>query len=77
VTLSERCILIPVPENNRPCGNRRTAGIAIGSRRTLPTAPAAAAVISEPMVAPMYTPELQFERLIDERHRSCTSPTKK
>src|SRR5215470_986183 len=35
--------------------------MAMGSRRTLPTAPAAAAVISEPMVAPMYTPELQLK----------------
>src|SRR5579864_222358 len=30
--------------------------MAMGSRRTLPTAPACAAVVSEPMVAPMYTP---------------------
>src|SRR5690348_6401484 len=34
--------------------------MAIGSRRTFPTAPVAAAVVSEPMVAPMYTPELQL-----------------
>src|ERR1700728_177343 len=34
--------------------------MAMGSRRTLPTAPAAAAVVSEPMVAPTYTPALQL-----------------
>src|SRR5579883_865790 len=34
--------------------------MAIGSRRTLPTVPVAAAVISEPMVAPIYTPALQL-----------------
>src|SRR5215467_2927384 len=34
--------------------------MAIGSRRTLPISPAAAAVISEPIVAPTYTPELQL-----------------
>src|SRR6185312_6873881 len=34
--------------------------MAIGSRRTLPTAPAAAAVVSEPTVAPRYTPALQL-----------------
>src|SRR5271156_4484753 len=35
--------------------------MAMGSRRTLPTVPAAAAVISEPMVAPTYTPALQLK----------------
>src|SRR5688572_28280032 len=35
--------------------------MAIGSRRTLPIVPAAAAVISEPMVAPAYTPLLQLK----------------
>src|SRR5579872_3750067 len=30
--------------------------MAMGSRRTLPTVPACAAVVSEPMVAPTYTP---------------------
>src|SRR5580658_9691813 len=35
--------------------------MAIGSRRTFPTAPAAAAVVSDPIVAPMYTPELQLK----------------
>src|SRR6266851_3463324 len=30
--------------------------IAIGSRRTMPTWPVAAAVVSEPIVAPRYTP---------------------
>src|SRR5580704_5038901 len=35
--------------------------MAIGSLRTVPTAPAAAAVVSDPMVAPMYTPELQLK----------------
>src|SRR5580692_1935530 len=35
--------------------------MAIGSRRTVPTAPAAAAVVSEPIVAPIYTPELQLK----------------
>ena len=34
--------------------------MAIGSRRTLPMVPAAAAVISLPIVAPMYTPQLQL-----------------
>src|SRR5277367_5215127 len=34
--------------------------IAIGSRRTWPTPPVAAAVVSEPMVAPTYTPALQL-----------------
>src|SRR5436190_23291813 len=34
--------------------------IAIGSRRTFPIVPTAAAVISDPIVAPMYTPELQL-----------------
>src|SRR5690349_22719069 len=33
--------------------------IAIGSRRTRPTFPVAAAVVSEPMVAAQYTPESQ------------------
>src|SRR5262245_6829073 len=32
----------------------------MGSRRTTPTAPVLAAVVSEPMVAPAYTPESQF-----------------
>src|SRR5579864_4912232 len=35
--------------------------MAIGSRRTFPTVPVAAAVISEPIVAPTYTPELQLK----------------
>src|SRR5580692_8983135 len=35
--------------------------MAIGSRRTFPTVPAAAAVVSDPIVAPMYTPELQLK----------------
>src|SRR5271165_4269775 len=35
--------------------------IAIGSRRTLPTAPAAAAVVSEPTVAPTKTPWTQLK----------------
>src|ERR1700719_2870460 len=35
--------------------------MAMGSRRTVPTAPAAAAVVSDPIVAPMYTPELQLK----------------
>src|SRR6185312_1134740 len=35
--------------------------IAIGSRRTWPTAPPAAAVVSEPMVAPRYTPDDQLK----------------
>src|ERR1700693_870064 len=35
--------------------------MAIGSRRTLPTVPVAAAVISDPMVAPIYTPALQLK----------------
>src|SRR5688572_20204548 len=34
--------------------------IAIGSRRTTPTAPVAAAVVSEPIVAPTYTPCTQL-----------------
>src|SRR6478735_5496788 len=34
--------------------------IAIGSRRTMPTCPVAAAVISEPIVAPRYTPWIQL-----------------
>src|SRR3954452_14862036 len=38
----------------------QNGSIAIGSRRTLPTAPAAAAVVSEPTVAPTYTPALQL-----------------
>src|SRR5580692_5372416 len=32
----------------------------MGSRRTLPMVPAAAAVISDPMVAPTYTPAVQL-----------------
>src|SRR5271168_1933253 len=38
----------------------QNGSIAIGSRRTWPTVPAAAAVISEPIVAPMYTPWIQL-----------------
>src|SRR5947199_10677619 len=34
--------------------------MAIGSRRTTPTAPLAAAVVSEPSVAPRYTPCTQL-----------------
>src|SRR6195952_1487277 len=34
--------------------------IAIGSRRTTPTLPVAAAVVSEPVVAPKYTPCVQL-----------------
>src|SRR5512147_1648121 len=34
--------------------------MAIGSRRTWPTVPTMAAVVSEPMVAPVYTPPLQL-----------------
>src|SRR5581483_9926324 len=33
----------------------------MGSRRTRPTAPVAAAVVSEPIVAPIYTPALQLK----------------
>src|SRR5580693_4113077 len=39
----------------------QNGSIAIGSRRTTPTAPAAAAVVSEPIVAPMKTPCVQSE----------------
>src|SRR5512137_1550234 len=35
--------------------------MAMGSRRTTPTAPVAAAVVSEPMVAPRYTPWVQLK----------------
>src|SRR5574342_994221 len=35
--------------------------MAMGSRRTTPTAPAAAAVVSEPMVAPRKTPWVQLK----------------
>ncbi len=35
--------------------------MAIGSRRTTPTALVAAAVVSEPMVAPRYTPWVQLK----------------
>src|SRR5439155_5336742 len=38
--------------------------IAIGSRRTTPTAPAAAAVVSEDSVAPRYTPCTQSRACI-------------
>src|SRR5215510_3683775 len=34
--------------------------MAIGSRRSLPTSPAAAAVVSDPTVAPTYTPWFQL-----------------
>src|ERR1700733_9759631 len=34
--------------------------MAIGSRRTWPAVPTAAAVVSEPMVAPRYTPWIQL-----------------
>src|SRR5438045_3966206 len=34
--------------------------MAIGSRRTMPTCPAAAAVVSLPRVAPRYTPCIQL-----------------
>ena len=34
----------------------QNGSIAMGSRRTCPVVPAAAAVVSDPMVAPMYTP---------------------
>src|SRR5271170_5934186 len=34
--------------------------MAMGSRRTCPTPPVAAAVVSDPMVAPTYTPALQL-----------------
>ncbi len=37
----------------------QNGSIAIGSRRTRPTAPAAAAVVSEAIVAPKYTPWFQ------------------
>src|SRR5580693_6348870 len=39
----------------------QNGSMAIGSRRTTPTAPAAAAVVSEPIVAPMKTPCVQSE----------------
>src|SRR6188474_1370282 len=32
----------------------------MGSRRTLPNAPTAAAVVSDPIVAPVYTPDVQL-----------------
>src|SRR5512137_149490 len=35
--------------------------MAMGSRRTTPTAPVAAAVVSEPMVAPRYVPCVQLK----------------
>src|SRR3974390_2490830 len=38
----------------------QNGSIAIGSRRTWPAPPTAAAVISEAMVAPTYTPALQL-----------------
>ena len=43
--------------------------IAIGSRRTTPTAPVAAAVVSEESVAPMKVPCVPVARLVDERDR--------
>src|SRR5512135_50242 len=36
------------------------ASMAIGSRRTTPTFPVIAAVVSDPSVAPMYTPSSQL-----------------
>src|SRR5215471_9978220 len=39
----------------------QNGSIAIGSRRTLPTWPVAAAVVSDPMVAPTYTPAVQLK----------------
>src|SRR5215469_8048602 len=38
----------------------QNGSMAIGSRRTLPVAPAAAAVVSDPIVAPVYTPPDQL-----------------
>src|SRR3954447_853096 len=38
----------------------QNASIAIGSRRTTPTFPVIAAVVSEPRVAAMYTPSSQL-----------------
>src|SRR5882757_5602324 len=38
----------------------QNGSIAIGSRRTLPIAPVVAAVVSEPIVAPIYTPADQL-----------------
>ena len=42
--------------SSRPCCSRRTGSIANGSRRSLPTAPVAAAVVSDAIVAPRNTP---------------------
>src|SRR5258708_27022732 len=38
----------------------QNGSIAIGSRRTLPIAPVVAAVVSDPIVAPIYTPADQL-----------------
>src|SRR5215471_11093284 len=38
----------------------QNGSIAIGSRRTFPTCPVDAAVVSDPMVAPIYTPAVQL-----------------
>src|SRR5215471_2444491 len=38
----------------------QNGSIAIGSRRTFPTCPVAAAVVSDPIVAPIYTPAVQL-----------------
>src|SRR6478672_3892864 len=39
----------------------QNGSIAIGSRRTFPTCPTAAAVVSDPIVAPTYTPAVQLK----------------
>src|SRR5215469_8779645 len=50
--------------------------IAIGSRRTTPTLPVAAAVVSEPMVAPMYTPASQLSASVTRGTVSDRLPPK-
>ena len=52
--------LEPVLRSSRPCCSRTNGRIAIGSRRTTPTAPAAAAVVSEAMIEPTKTPCCQL-----------------
>src|ERR1039458_9244657 len=52
----------------------------MGSRRTSPTAPLAAAVVSDPIVAPIYTPALQLKAwytsgiVVDRRPPKTNAP---
>ena len=60
VSLKNTPHLQPSALNSRPCDTPRMAAFAMGSLRTFPTAPTAAAMVADPIIALAYTPTLQL-----------------